>query len=379
MDLLCFSHIRWDFVYQRPQHLLSKFTKAYRVFYFEEPRFTDKEDGYSIRSGKENVLVVTPKLNHAVAPEKINEHLKIVLDGLCAESHVNPHIVWYYTPMALPFSKHIKTDLVVYDCMDELSAFKFAPPILKELEKQLLDKADIVFTGGVSLYNHKKDSHANIHPFPSSIDKLHFKKARTIVTEPADQLKIPHPRMGFYGVLDERLDIDLLRSLADYNPNWQIVMIGPIVKIDPESLPKNSNIHYLGNKSYNELPDYLSGWDVALILFALNESTKFISPTKTPEYLAAGKPVVSTPIHDVVHPYEDDGLVRIGRTNEEFIQHVEAELKVRSKVKWLAKTDAFLRDKSWTETWNQMVALLTKTFNNKKAAVTPGKKKEQYV
>ncbi|HEY1112573.1 MAG TPA: glycosyltransferase, partial [Chitinophagaceae bacterium] len=249
---------------------------------------------------------------------------------------------------------HLAPKMVVYDCMDELSAFKFAPPALTENEKMVMQKADVVFTGGYSIYEAKKDKHHNIYPFPSSIEKEHFAIARTISEDPADQAPIPHPRFGFFGVLDERFDIDLIEQVAKARPNWQFVLIGPVVKIDPATLPQYANIHYLGGKTYKELPQYLAGWDVAVIPFAMNESTRYISPTKTPEYLAAGKPVISTPIRDVVSPYGENKLVHIASTAEEFIRHGEAILKKKQQKAWLNKVDAFLAGNSWDRTWSQM-------------------------
>ncbi|HYJ63775.1 MAG TPA: glycosyltransferase, partial [Parafilimonas sp.] len=253
-------------------------------------------------------------------------------------------------------------------CMDELSAFKFAPPELLHHEKKLLQKADIVFTGGYSIYYSKQNLHNNIYPFPSSIDKAHFAKARNYKDEPEDQEQIPHPRFGFFGVLDERFDIDLVASVAAQKPGWHFILLGPVVKIDPGILPKLNNIHYIGSKQYNELPQYLAGWDIAIIPFAINESTKYISPTKTPEYLAGGKPVISTPIRDVVSPYGDNGLVQIVSDTNTFIHAAQIELDKKDRKPWLNQVDAFLADNSWDNTWEQMLILIDETWkqiNNK--------------
>jgi UDP-galactopyranose mutase len=249
--------------------------------------------------------------------------------------------------------------------MDELSAFKFAPAKLQENEEQLFEKADLVFTGGHSLYEAKKHRHRHIYAFPSSIDKEHFQKARSISTDPQDQVAISHPRIGFYGVIDERMDLDLIEKVASAQPEWQFVLIGPVVKIDSAVLPKRKNIHYLGNKSYLELPSYLSGWDISMIPFALNESTRFISPTKTPEYLSAGKPVISSSIQDVVRPYGDKKLVNIADTPEDFIKAVKKELAITNRKKWLSEVDAFLEENSWDITWNKMMELISKKLADK--------------
>jgi UDP-galactopyranose mutase len=257
----------------------------------------------------------------------------------------------------LQFTRHLRPRAVVYDCMDELSAFRGASPLLRGLESELMSRADLVFTGGQSLYEAKRGLHPSVYAFPSSIDAEHFASARDVSEEPADQTGLPHPRLGFFGVVDERFDIGLLDEVARLRPEWQLVIIGPVVKIDPASLPRRDNIHYLGMKSYEELPAYLSGWDVALLPFALNESTRFISPTKTPEYLAAGKPVVSTSIRDVVRPYGQEGLVHIADTPAEFVAACEAALGEDASSRQ-EKVDAFLAQTSWDRTWADMSALI---------------------
>ncbi|HVG42086.1 MAG TPA: glycosyltransferase family 1 protein [Chitinophagaceae bacterium] len=355
IDLVCFSHLRWNFVYQRPQHLLSRFANYTRVFYVEEPIFHDAAEKLHINKSNDNVYVVVPHLQHGLTQDEILDKQKKMINNLISVMDINRYFSWYYTPMAIPFTNHLKPEMVVYDCMDELAAFKFAPPALKENEKTLLKKADVVFTGGYSIYESKKNSHHNIYPFPSSIDKAHFATARTLKSEPKDQAKIPHPRFGFFGVIDERLDIELIGKAAAAKPEWQFIIIGPVVKIDPATLPKHKNIHYIGGKDYKELPQYLASWDVAMIPFAMNESTKFISPTKTPEYLAAGKPVISTPIKDVVSPYADNKLVHIASTVTEFVKCGETILKKKSTKAWLSKVDSFLAGNSWDRTWSEMV------------------------
>jgi UDP-galactopyranose mutase len=363
MDLICFSHLRWGFVYQRPQHLLTRFAKHTRVFFFEEPIMHNGLDELKVTNESKNLYVVVPHLQND-KDECHNIRQQRLLHHLFKSMKVNQFFSWYYTPMALPFTEHLSPEFVVFDCMDELSAFRFAPAELKNREKQLLEKADIVFTGGHSIYEAKKDQHSNIHPFPSSIDKQHFVLARAIKKDPEDQANIPHPRFGFAGVIDERLDIDLIAKIAEARPDWHFIMIGPVVKIDPASLPNLPNIHYMGGKDYKELPKYIAGWDVAIIPFAMNESTKFISPTKTPEYLAAGKPVISTPIKDVVRPYGDNKLVQIAATAEEFINCAEKELKKRSRKTWLIKVDNFLSGNSWDRTWSQMVRQIENIFSS---------------
>ncbi|MEP0888581.1 glycosyltransferase family 1 protein [Leptolyngbya sp. PL-A3] len=310
-----------------------------------------------------NVRIVVPYLPEGLDEEQHITLQRRLLDDLFAAAHIHAPILWYYTPMAVGFTRHLQASAVVYDCMDELSAFKGAPPALQEREAHLFKLADLVFTGGHSLYEAKQHQHPSVHAFPSSIDATHFAQAREGIEDPADQAAIPHPRMGFYGVIDERMDLALLDSIAQARPDWHFVIIGPVVKIDPETLPKHSNIHYLGGKSYQELPKYLAGWDVALLPFARNESTRFISPTKTPEYLAAGKPVVSTSIRDVVRPYGQQSLVHIADTAPEFVAAIAAALEqTQTTPDWLDRVDTFLAQTSWDLTWQAMNELIERAI-----------------
>jgi UDP-galactopyranose mutase len=236
---------------------------------------------------------------------------------------------------------------------------------LRQLEAQLLRRADIVFTGGMSLYEAKREQHPNVHAFPSAVDVEHFAKARRDITDPADQRDIPHPRFGFFGVIDERLDRDLVAEVARRRPEWQLILVGPVVKIDPESLPRAPNIHYLGRKAYDDLPLYIAGWDAALMPFARNAATRFISPTKTPEYLAAGKPVVSTPIVDVVRGWGHLDAVRIAATPDEFVRETENALRlVANDPEWLEPVDRELANISWDQTWARMSALIAASLEH---------------
>lgn len=366
-DLLCFSHLRWDFVYQRPQHLLSRCAKERRVFFIEEPVFSEAAPKLHISQRDNGVWVIVPQLPHGMnETEIITTQQALLIDDLILQQEITEYICWYYTPMARAFTENLEPLAIVYDCMDELSAFKNPPPKLKEYEADLFECADLVFTGGYSLFEAKRHLHRNIYPFPSSIEAEHFQQARLSIDEPEDQRDIPYPRLGFFGVIDERFDIDLIDGIAKARPDWQLVMIGPVVKIDPNDLPKRPNIHYLGGKSYQQLPAYLRGWDIAMLPFARNESTRFISPTKTPEYLAAGVPVISTSIRDVVRPYGHDGLVQIADTVEEVVQAAETLLSPSfNKQEWLRKVDTALLYNSWDRTWQDMAKLIHKVLTSR--------------
>jgi UDP-galactopyranose mutase len=369
-DLVCLSHLRWDFVYQRPQHLLSRCARERRVFFYEEPAYGGDEPRLEVRRSEEGVTVAVPHLPEQVRGNREEEEAlqQALLARLFAEHKVREHALWYYTPMALGWTRHLRPAAVVYDCMDELSAFKGAPPELREREAELFRRADLVFTGGQSLYEAKRGRHPHVYAFPSGIDREHFGKARAVAGEPEDQAAIPHPRLGFFGVVDERFDLELLGALSRLRPEWQFVVIGPVVKIDEGALPRAANIHYLGGKSYKELPAYLAGWDVATLLFARNEHTRYISPTKTPEYLAAGKPVVSTSIRDVIRPYGELGLVRIADEAAEFAAAAEELIRAGGDADWLARVDALLAQNTWDRTWARMAELIEGVAGRRLAA-----------
>jgi glycosyltransferase involved in cell wall biosynthesis len=354
--LLCLSHLRWSFVYQRPQHLMSRFARDYNLLYWEEPIGCDEALPWlEVHPQDTGAQVLVPRLPHGCVGEAGDALQRQLLDSYLAELDIDDLLLWYYTPMSLAFSNHLHARLTVYDCMDELSAFRGAPPALVARERELLQRADLVFTGGYSIWEAKRELHDNVYPVPSSVDAAHFAQARRAQPDPADQAGIAHPRLGFYGVIDERFDIQLIAELAARRPDWQVVLIGPVVKIDPSELPQADNIHYLGSKAYDELPSYLAGWDVAIMPFALNEATRFISPTKTPEYLAAGCPVVSTPIRDVVRTYGDTAIVYIADGAEAFIGAVEKALIDKADPeRLLAIAERILKDMSWEQTWTLM-------------------------
>ena len=359
--IVCFSHLRWNFVFQRPQHLLSRFTKKHPVLFIEEPMRHAGPPEFVVNTSKEGVTVAVPHLPNEMPDVETEAVLRSLVNELVDSQGWENYIAWYYTPMMLPLSEELNPAAVVYDCMDELSAFKNAPAQLREREAELFRRADLVFTGGRSLYEAKREQHDSVYCFPSSIDVKHFRRALEATTDREDQQNIKRPRIGFVGVIDERMDIELLGKAAELRPDWQFVMIGPVVKISEEDLPKGENIHYLGGKNYDELPEYIAGWDVAMMPFAINESTRFISPTKTPEYLAAGRPVVSTPIRDVVRPYGDSGRVRIAETAEEFVAAIDRSLNEDLDA-LRTKANEFLDTMSWDKTQSSMSELISEAI-----------------
>jgi glycosyltransferase involved in cell wall biosynthesis len=322
--LIVFCHLRWDFVFQRPQHLMTRLAEHYNVLFVEEPMHTEGEARLEKTVVAPNITVCRPHtpIHQFGFHDDQLPTLQALLANLVPADEAP--IVWFYTPMALPLLQVFKPSKVVYDCMDELAMFKNAPKQLLQRESALLNIADVVFTGGPSLYQSKRDRHTNAHCFSSSVDAKHFRQAQDRAISHPDQAHIGHPRLGFYGVIDERFDVDLVSSMADAHPEWQIVLVGPVVKIDPATLPKQPNVHYMGQRTYDQLPQFLAGWDVCLLPFAMNDSTKFISPTKVLEYMAAELPCVSTPITDVKVPYGD--VVEIAESHADFIAACERQL-----------------------------------------------------
>jgi UDP-galactopyranose mutase len=321
--IIVFSHLRWNFVYQRPQHLLARLAKHYQIVFMEEPVPDSGEDFLERLSPAPRVEVLRPHVRGNAAGFH-DDHLPVLqnlLGNFLRERDIDEYLIWFYTPMALALASGLNPSGVIYDCMDELSAFKNAPRQLVQRENALYQLADLVLTGGPALFQSKRERHSNVHCFSSSVDAAHFALKPGVAPDHPAQSSLPHPRLGYCGVIDERVDISMVAAIADAHPEWQIVMVGPVVKIAPESLPQRPNIHWLGQQSYEDLPQLMAGWDVCLLPFALNDATRFISPTKTLEYMAAGRPSVSTRIRDVAEPYGH--VVAIADSPAEFIAACE--------------------------------------------------------
>jgi UDP-galactopyranose mutase len=351
---------------------MSRFARERRVFFVEEPIVDGSEPCLRVKSCPQSgVHIVTPHLSRQPDGER-DRTLEKLLAELAGSRGIEKPVVWFYTPMALKFfPASISPAGVIYDCMDELSLFRGAPSELRELEERLLRRADLVFTGGISLFEAKRHFHPRVHAFPSGVDVLHFAKARALPENFAEHEGLPRPRLGYAGVIDERLDLGLLDEVAAKRPGWQFMMIGPTAKVSPEALPRRANIHWLGMKDYADLPKYFAGWDVGIMPFALNDATRFISPTKTPEYLSAGLPVVSTAIRDVMRTYGELGLARIVHSPDEFITAAEQAMAVNMGMKWRERADEFLKTLSWDSVWGGMSDLMAKRLQPE-AALTAG-------
>lgn len=372
--IVVFSHLRWNFVYQRPQHLISRLAAKRPVFFIEEPEFDStgvpRWDRSNPVPGLEVLRPRSPVETPGFHPEQLPA-LEPLMAQLRRELEGKSVVAWLYTPMALPLAEALGPTVMVYDCMDELSLFLGAPPELLSREAALMECADLVFTGGPSLFRAKQTRHPNVHCFPSSVDAKHFRAARSDersgLSETKDQAGLPRPRLGFFGVIDERLDLPLVDFVARTRPEWQIVLVGPIVKIDPATLPRRQNIHYFGQRSYQDLPRFLAGWDLCLLPFARNDATRFISPTKTLEYMAAELPIVSTPITDVAEPYGD--IVYLGDTPGEFVAACEAALAAspEERARRAAGMRRVLAGTSWDATVSAMEKLLAAAVARKAA------------
>ncbi len=343
-DMIVFCHLRWDFVYQRPQHLISRLAKNHKILVVEEPVQTklNGKGPFEIKEINSNLHVCQPPVNDI---EDIGAYLQKRLHSKSFE------IGWFYSPAFVSVLEHLDFDTVVYDCMDELSLFRGAPKKLIEQENQLLQATDAVFTGGKSLYESKSQKHHNVFCFSSSVDMDHFSK--TDVEKPKDMRHIPTPIVGYYGVIDERIDLDLLQKTAKMTPDVSFVMVGPLCKISDADLPKEKNIYYLGMKSYEELPAYLNYFDIAMMPFALNDATKYISPTKTLEYMSASKPIISTKIKDVVRDYSD--CIMLVDTAEDFHNALQ-----NPNTRFQKRYNEILEKTSWDTTAEKMSTIIEK-------------------
>ncbi len=360
-DLVCFSHVRWRSVYQRPHHLLSRFANNFRVFFVEEPVFHSTHDAVEkVHEG--STVVVTPHLTGDEARGDADFRAAELLSEFFCDQGINEYIFWYYAATALRYTRGFQPRFVVYDCVNLPPSLRPASDEIKHLENELTRKSDIVFAAGPSIYEVKRKQHHRTYLFPGSIDKKHFRQARATMDEPADQKVIPQPRFGFFGVIDERLDLDLLENVSRLRPAWQFVMIGPVQGISPFALPNFANIHYLGEKQYSDLPRYLAGWDAAMIPYVHVEATRYASPLKTAEYLAGGRQVIATPIIDVIRPYGNKGLVHIAGTPEEFVKVAERILRHNDDEDWIEKVDTHLAGTSWDTTYNEMLQIIRTTL-----------------
>jgi glycosyltransferase involved in cell wall biosynthesis len=365
------SHLRWDFVWQRPQQILSRLSESHRVLFIEEPMYLDDVAAPSLA-----LTLPMPRIHRAVPilpatlRDRYDESIAVVRELVRAEmasggalaGEFERPIQWFYTPMPAPaMIGAFDERAVVYDCMDELSKFRFAPTALVDRERLLLASASVVFTGGHRLSQSKRKLHDNVHFFGCGVDVEHFAQARDrTLAVPEAIASLGKPVMGYYGVIDERIDYELLAKLSAAFPDVALVMIGPVVKVDPRELPQAPNIHWLGQRQYDELPAHLKGFDVCLMPFALNEATEFINPTKTLEYMAAAKPVVSTAISDVLHHFAD--AAEVGTSHDEFIAAVGRALEKPDSER-IARGLAMACNSTWERVVSSMMRIVREAMH----------------
>jgi glycosyltransferase involved in cell wall biosynthesis len=376
LGIIVHSHLRWDFVWQRPQQLLSRIAATNPVLFVEEPVLFDAltEPHLDLTIPYENVVRAVPHLPRDMGQcydtaihviRRLVSHARTIAPLAGQFDRV---IQWFYTPMSAPeMLGAFSEEAVVYDCMDELAQFRFAPTDIGRRERLLLSRADVVFTGGYRLFEAKRRHHHNVHFLGCGVDVQHFGQSRLATTAvPADIATLPTPILGYFGVVDERLDYELLRTSATARPDWTVVMIGPVAKVDPRILPQAPNLHWLGQRSYTELPKYLKAFDVCLMPFALNGATEYINPTKTLEYMASGKPIISTPVADVVRNFTP--IVHIAKAHT-FIDTISAILHVPDAARSRAAI-ARATESSWDKIVCRMRGLIHDTLLTR-ATATP--------
>ncbi len=371
-DLVVASHLRWSFVWQRPQQLLSRLARERRILFVEEPVYTDSTvaEVPVLEHVANNITVLAPRVPRPdregasiwADRDRITRQVRSALDLL----EFDTRALWFYTPLPEFLLHAVDPELVIYDVMDELSMFKFAPPELKEQEARLLRRSDVVFTGGASLYESKKPYNKSTHLFASGVDAKHYFKACDQSTPVPDFVKhLNGPIATYIGVIDERLDYDIIAAMAARRPDVQFLMCGPIVKVDPNELPKAPNLHYPGQQSYEDLPSILKGSDICLMPFARNDATKFISPTKTLEYMATHRPIVSTPIRDVERFFSD--IVYLANDADEFVKQIDVALNEHphERARRRQREEKILAEHAWDAIAANMNQLMEDTYARK--------------
>lgn len=373
--IVVFSHLRWKFVWQRPQQFLSRFAKKHPVLFVELTEF-DLADGAQPKLELETVAhnVTMANLHLPAKLEGTDEvtalmrkYVKFAIEAVNNDGRFDNPLLWYYNPMDAGWALgYINGRGIVYDCMDELSQFRGAPPELIERERLLLQRADIVFTGGYELWLKKSRQHPNVHFFGCGVEYHHFSQAQDSAKPlPEDLRNRSKPVIGWFGVVDERVDYDLLAKVAELRPDYNFVLVGPVVKVDPAHLPQAPNIHWLGGRDYKVLPDYCRGYDVCMMCFALNEATEYINPTKALEYLATGKPVVGTPVSDVVRQYSD--TVLIAKSPEDFAANIDRALN-KPDLRMIQKGIDKAKEASWESTVEKMQGLIEEAIGSRQRA-----------
>jgi glycosyltransferase involved in cell wall biosynthesis len=374
--IIVHCHLCWDWVWQRPQQFVSRLSRRHKILFIEtigpDPQLLTPFARFRTDEQFPNVTLLRlqfPSWRWGDSDFVDCERRRLVkefLGGPAAGQFENP-VQWFYDPMAASsFVGHMGEIATVYDCMDELSKFSEAPPEIIGREAGLLAMADVVFTGGRRLYENKRRMNSNCHFYGCGVDVEHFGKASGSETKiPEDIASLPRPVLGYFGVVDERMDYELVAKLADANPNGSVVMVGPALKVDKVPLPRRHNLHWLGQRAYADLPAYAKAFDVCLMPFALNAATEFINPTKALEYMATGRPVVSSAVPDVVRNF--GSVIKVAGDHDEFITSCQRAIKQKDA----AAIESGMRmasENSWESIVTRLEEHLDAALRNKRTA-----------
>lgn len=366
--IIALCHLSWDWVWQRPQQFLSRLAKTHPVLFVETycsdvPQTTVRlrsVDAYPNLTICEMHLPASRWNDGRYIDGERRRALRRALSNDLA-GRFERAILWFNDPMAVTaFAGHLGESLIVYDCMDELSQFKGAPPTLVERERDLLEVADVVFCGGRKMRDKRLRVNPNSYFYGTGVDCRHFGSAQsaTLAVDP-EIAELDGPILGYFGVVDERIDYELLATLADADPSWHVVIVGPWTKVDPAEFPRRRNLHWFGARPYAQLPSITKGFTVCLMPFALNEATEYINPTKALEYMAAGRPVISTALDEVKSNFAN--VARIARSHEEFVTLCRREVNSPSQTR-IARGLKLAAENTWEAILEKMEGHIADAF-----------------
>lgn len=354
-DLLVLAHSRWDLDHHRGHNIFSRYAQKRRVFYFEEPSFGQTEiPRLHIRDTFENVMVVTPHLPNPIKSNQIDSILRELIDELIFEEEIINFTLWLQTPRAFRYARDIDATTIIYECMEDYDNINNFSENLFQVEKELMENSDIIFVVSEALYQKKKFQHHNIHVFPNSADYFHFIQSRDFILDPYDQIHIPHPRIGFYGIIDQSIDLKLIDEIAQIREDLNFVFIGPLKDTKFSQLPTRKNIYYLEQKDYNLIPLYVAEWDCGLLPFCINEVTQYSSPHQTAELLMAGKPIVATHIPDISIRFGKKSLAKMASNAEDFSEKIDKAILESKEQKWKELIDNELKNETWDQVFKKM-------------------------
>ena len=347
-----------------------------QVFFVEEPRVTKGEPFTVVRRVEPNLHVVSLRVPaHLSARALENAQRRCVASLTPKDEHP---LLWIYSPAASRAARDLEPSLVVYDCVADHASRAGATATMKENERSLLASADLVLTAGTALFEAKRAHNVSTYPLPSSVDVAHFARARSPRNEDRAGLlsglrAIPGPRVGFLGSIDDRVDLDLVDRLAEARPGLHIVLCGALSGVTRWTLPDRPNVHYVGAQDYDDLPEHVASWDAAIFPFRGDVATRRSEPSGLLACLAAGKPIVSTPL-DELGPYVAQDLVTVAHPAQ-FAAAVDAALRQarspavmngrrRAREQLLART-------SWDRTCSAMFRLVDEAAMARKVRGNP--------